>query len=235
MQTLKLKLTPQNLVKFLTTGVFILTVINIFIQFAIYNFGVNDEWFLLFNMDKEVNIPTLYSCILLVMCSLLIKLIAKETKKEHPITASKWELLSWIFLFLAIDEGLQIHEAFIIPSLKPLMPAALTVIWIIPYGILVVFLAFYFLQLIMGLPKRVRNLSILSALIYISGAIGFEIIGSFLVRTSTIRLHGISYGLISTTEESLEMIGLLIFIYALMSYAFYYQKQELNINFHLKS
>ena len=64
---------------------------------------------------------------------------------------------------------------------------------------------------------------------------GFEMIGSFLVRTGDIRLHGISYGLISTTEEALEMTGLIIFIHVLLRYILDYQSQKLKVNLRLSS
>lgn len=76
-------------------------------------------------------------------------------------------------------------------------------------------------------------MTLFSGMIYLIGVLGFEMIGSFLVRTGDIKLHGISYGLISTLEETLEMIGLILFIYTLMIYIFDHQKQKLKIIFHL--
>jgi len=232
---LKLNWNPVILTKFLVGVTCILTLINVIIQFAIYSFGLNDEWFLLFNMDKEVNIPTLFSCCLFLLGSFLIKLIEGKSNKKKIYIIQKWRVLKWIFLFLAFDEGFQIHEAFIIPSFKPLMPPALTVIWVIPYGIFAICCFLYFLPLIMNLPSRIRNLILISGTTYVSGALGLEIMGSFLVRTGDIRLHGISYGLISTLEETLELAGLILFIYALLSYIFNHQKQKIKLNLRLAS
>ncbi len=89
--------------------------------------------------------------------------------------------------------------------------------------------------LLFSLPKKVQYLTFISGFIYLAGALGLEIIGSFLVRTSAIKLHGISYGLISTLEEAFEMTGLIVFIYALLIFAFAYQNQKLKINLHLSS
>ena len=57
-------------------------------------------------------------------------------------------------------------------------------------------------------PKRMPK----KLLVVGSGAIGIEVLGNYLVRTGDIRLHGISYGLITTAEEALEMIGLITFL-----------------------
>ena len=52
---------------------------------------------------------------------------------------------------------------------------------------------------------------------YIIGAIGMEMIGSYAVRSSLIRLHSPWYGAITGLEESLELFGLILLIKALMS------------------
>ena len=57
---------------------------------------------------------------------------------------------------------------------------------------------------------------IISAVIFISGALGFELIGGFWYE-----LRGdenIIYAILTTCEESLEMFGVQVFIYALMFY-----------------
>jgi hypothetical protein len=56
----------------------------------------------------------------------------------------------------------------------------------------------------------------MAATIYIGGAIGVELIGS-----SHAELHGYEnwmYSMIATLEESLEMAGLIVFIWALLNY-----------------
>ncbi len=184
-------------------------------------------------MDKEINIPTAFSCALLLICSSLISLILKEYKNQKNTIENKWNALRWTFIFLALDEGLQIHEAFIIPSIKPMLPTILNIVWVIPYAILSIFAIIYFMPLIQSLPRKLKYLVLLSGTIYISGALGFEMIGNFLVRIGYIRLHSIAYGLIYTTEETMEMAGLIIFIYALLKYVFDYQRQKLKINFHI--
>ena len=52
--------------------------------------------------------------------------------------------------------------------------------------------------------------------VYISGAIGMEMVGSFAVRSGLIRLHSFWYGSITGIEESFEISGLILFLHALM-------------------
>ncbi len=231
----KIRTNPDAVIKLLAATTILLTTVNIAIQIAIYCFGLKKEWFLLFNMDKEVNIPTLFSVILLLICALLISLIHKKLNKQNKKVKKRWSALRWIFIFLSLDEGLQIHEAFAIPSLKPMLPAFLSIVWIIPYGIFATVALIYFMPLINSLPTKLKLKTLLSGAVYLLGALGFEIIGSGLVRTGDIKFHGISYGLITTIEEALEMAGLIIFIHTLLRYIFDYQRQKLRIDLRLAS
>ena len=55
-----------------------------------------------------------------------------------------------------------------------------------------------------------------SGAVYIAGAIGMEMIGSFAVRSSLIRLHSPWYGAITGLEETLELLGIILLIDALL-------------------
>ena len=238
MQKAELHWTPSLILKYLAWTAIGLSSINILIQIAIYQFELKKEWFLLFNMDKEMNIPTLYSVILFLICVSLIRLIkgkSMDINRSRVEHLKRWSRLEWIFIFLAFDEAFQIHETLIISEFKALLPPILSMVWIIPYGILSILLLIYFLPLIFSMPNKVRNLTLLGGFTYISGALGLEIIGNLLVRTGDIRLHGISYGLITTLEETMEISGLIIFIYALTLYQFKYRKKQLNVNIEISA
>lgn len=68
----------------------------------------------------------------------------------------------------------------------------------------------------MHLPAATMLRFLMAATFYIGGAIGVELIGS-----SHAELHGYEnwmYALIATLEESLEMAGLIVFIWALLKH-----------------
>ena len=52
--------------------------------------------------------------------------------------------------------------------------------------------------------------------VYVTGAIAFEALNSWLVRTDQISRSGFYYELISGFEELFEMLGVIIFLYALL-------------------
>jgi hypothetical protein len=171
----------------------------------------------LFDIDREGNIPTLYSAVTELLCAGLLAIIATARKRQEKRDYLYWAGLAIIFLFLAIDDGVALHENIIRPLRTALHTSGvLYFAWVIPYGIFVIILALIYLRFLFSLPVRTRYMIILAGLIYVGGAAGFEMIGG-----KWTELHGqenVAYELITTCEQSLQMAGILVFVYALMSY-----------------
>ena len=184
-------------------------------EIGIYAFDADKNWLLPFNMDREFNIPTLFSSSIMLACAYTLNEIKKISEKH----ASKdWGLLSKIFIFLAIDELFQIHEIFIIPDLRPYLSPALGSTWVIPYTALVIYLGWRFNKFLRSLKKQTRQKFLQSATIFLTGAVGMEVVGSYLVRSGNIRLHSIWYGSITGLEELLEILGLIVFLTTLANH-----------------
>lgn len=173
----------------------------------------------LFYVDMEQNIPTLFSVFLLLFVALLLAVIATLNRKQRDAHMSKWAVLSFGFLFMAFDEAFQVHERLNIPVGTLLGDGSLGVFyfpWVIPGIALVFILGLFFLRFWLHLPATTRFMFLMAASIYLGGAIGIELIGS-----SHAELHGYenwTYSMIATLEESLEMAGLIVFIWALLKY-----------------
>jgi hypothetical protein len=176
----------------------------------------------MFDFDAEMNFPTFYSSITLLFSSVLLAIIAFCHKKaENPYWL--WGGLSIIFLFLSIDEFGSLHERFEAPCLSLLENSGCLELskiffyaWVIPYGLaLIAFVALY-LKFLFKLPRKTMILFIVSGIIYVTGAVGLEVLGGI-----EDRLHSsntLIYLVLCTIEESLEMLGIAIFIYTLLSY-----------------
>ena len=125
--------------------------------------------------------------------------------------------MSIIFLFLSIDEGFQIHENIgDITENYIDSTGFLYFPWVVPYGFAVIVFILVYLKFTLDLPKRTAVLFILSGTVYLTGAIVFDMLGG---READ--LHGfdsITYCILYTIEEFLEMIGVVVLIYALLSY-----------------
>ena len=169
-----------------------------------------------FNFDQEANLPTLYSALALGFCSYLLAIIATLRKLKQGKYTKYWKALSFIFIYLAIDEACSIHE-LLIPVLRNAFDARgfLYFTWVIPGFAAVLIFLIAFRKFIYNLPTKTKTLFILGGVVYLLGALGMEMVGGYLADRSG---YNTIYSLASTTEELLEMFGIVIFINGLLSY-----------------
>ena len=185
----------------------------------------------LFNVNREQNIPTLFSVLLLISCSVLLSLIFYLHRKQVAELKMYWATLAIGFVYMAIDEFAKLHENVGI-LLKPLIGSYshgfLYFSWVIPAMALMIFLAIFYTRFLFKLPKTTRVNFIIAGIIYLTGLLGIEMLGGYYYE-----LHAgenLTYSLISTLEESLEMLGLILFIRALLDYLSAHFS-EITINF----
>lgn len=171
----------------------------------------------LFSVNAEETIPTWYSTLLLFGAAVLLALIAvaKRTDRDHW---RHWAGLAIIFVYLSMDEGAVIHE-IVADSLQNTLTLTgyLTFGWQIIAAPLLIVFGIVYLRFLRQLPARTRNLFVLAGLIYVGGALIVEAISA-----NQYALDGsitIPYLAIATIEETGEMLGISLFIYALLDYA----------------
>jgi len=171
--------------------------------------------FSLFFIDGEGNVPALFSTWLFLINAVLF-LIAWKAAGLAGDSQKIWLVLSIVFIFLALDESISIHERLIDPLRQALGATGIFYYaWIIPYGIGVVLLAIFAIPIFWRMQKRIRFWFGLSAATYLFAAIGLEMIsGKYLVMMN--EKKDIVWILMITLEESLEMVGLIILVYALL-------------------
>lgn len=177
----------------------------------------------LFNVDTEGNIPSWYASICLLAGSILLAAIARLQPRDATPKASDWQTLSIIFLFLSIDELSSIHELLIDPLRAVLGTTGIFhFAWVIPYGLLATFLGLKYLKFLACLPARIRRSLVVAGLLYLSGALGMEMAdGQY---ASLYGEQNLTYAVLTTIEESLEMLGLIVFVYTLLAYVRRYIK-----------
>lgn len=170
----------------------------------------------LFNFDKESNIPTFFSALLLLASAVLLMGIAAVHNRLGN-SWLPWLILGIIFLFLSFDEIASFHEELIKPVRNAIGASGIFYFaWVVPYlFILLAFVAAYG-RFIVNLPRRFMGLFIFSGGVYIFGAMGFELLGG--LHASNSGVTGVLYAVIYTFEELFEMLGIMLFIYTLLSY-----------------
>jgi hypothetical protein len=174
-------------------------------------------WVRMFNLDEEANAPTYYSSFLLLSCSSLLFLIGVLSARCGDRYHLCWKGLGTIFLFLSIDETAQIHEILLAP-VEQYLPSLniLPSLWVLPYGAAALVALAIFVPILVRVPAKVRWAMVLAGFIYVGGAAGVDQIAGIYLTTG--HQKDSVFGLVTLVEESMEMLGLVVFVYALTSY-----------------
>ncbi|WP_291842287.1 hypothetical protein [Maricaulis sp.] len=176
---------------------------------------IEDAWGLvtLFHFDREQNLPTLFS-VLLILASSGLAFLQAEVSPQETRLRTGWIIVSVVLALLAIDEFASIHER-VDAALRyylgsELLPYAA---WPIPYVLGVAALGGALWRWFFALERAQAMYLILSGVIYLSGAVGVELItGQYLAHIDPDHL-GVTNrtrDLLATLEETLEMFGLLV-------------------------
>jgi hypothetical protein len=160
-----------------------------------------------FGLSAERNIPTLFSSVILLASSMLLGYIAYLTRLTGGRYSLFWAGLSLGFLYLSIDETAYIHENF--------SEDIAGWIFVVAPFVLLFFVAY--IRFFLHLPRKTKLLFLSSAILFIGGAFILEFIGSW--QISLAGKNNLATTIVYTTiEESLEMIGINLFIYSLLLY-----------------
>jgi hypothetical protein len=171
----------------------------------------------LFYLDGEANIPTWYSAFALLAAAGLLALIALHRRVCGDQSSVYWASMTAMLGFLSLDEVSQIHEYPVEPMREAIDGTGyLHYAWVIPAAVLTTTVAALLWRFVMDLPRRTRYLFTLAGATFVGGALGVEMISG-----NHIYHHGdrdLGYVLIITIEEWMEMLGVVIFIHALLDY-----------------
>lgn len=85
----------------------------------------------------------------------------------------------------------------------------------IPYGLVVLAIGVSYIPFLFGLPRGIRRLIVIAGSLYVSGALGVELIEGWHYAAHD-EIEDLVYELLVTFEESLEMLGTIVSCYALL-------------------
>lgn len=221
MKASQITLDPTAITRSLGIVTLLLVVAGVAGQLSKYLLGHDNVMGLvpLFYVDNEENIPNFFSMSLLLFAALLLAVIARLNRQRRTPWVWNWSILSFGFCLMAYDEAFQLHETLTRPVEALLGNGHLGMFhfaWVVPGIALVVVLGLSYLKFLWHLPADSRIAFLVAAAIYLGGAIGFEMIGGSYADT-----HGIqnmTYSMLATIEETLEMVGAIVFIRALLIY-----------------
>ena len=170
-----------------------------------------------FYVDDESTVPTWYSSAALGLAATLLAAVGMvKWHAGHPFRFH-WLGLAAIFLLLSADEIAMLHELPIDPLRNAFHTGGMLYYpWVVPALALVLVVGLMYLSFVAHLPPPVRNLVILAGFTFLLGATGVEMLsGAVAHRWGE---QNLTYSMIITLEEFLEMIGVVLFIKALLLY-----------------
>jgi len=216
---MQVKLTPRSITAAFGLTVALLLLAHTIIQMCRFFFD-DDRFYglvFMFSVGADGNIPTYYSAFALLFSSGLLAFTGYLIRKTGRPMMLYWFALSVIFLFMSIDEMLELHERLIEPLRSMLgTSGAFYYAWVIPYGMVVGAIGGVYIKFLLHLPRRTAIGFMVSGIVFVTGAIGFEMLGGMIFeQTGGTDAY---YVFVQTIEEMLEMVGIAIFIYAITDY-----------------
>lgn len=162
----------------------------------------------LFHLDGEANATTWFNSMLVLAAALAC--LAMALAERLPRSPRMWWVLAVTFAVFSLDEFASLHELSS-ESLRELWQTSglLHYPWVLAGAVVAGLVAALCMADVRRLPRRTAQLVILSGAIFVTGAIGVEVIGAWWSSN-----HGelnLTYQSITAVEETLELAGLALF------------------------
>ncbi len=243
--TMVLTIYAKTIVRALIIAVLFITLVSVAARFALYMWG--EEGLLqplrIFDVGEERSIPAWFESLQFLLCSILLAVVAVAKKQRGDRYSLHWSALSIILLLLSLDEVASIHEAIgqqsehLLHSATGFTPSgAITFFWVVPGAAFTLIVVLAYLRFLAQLPQTTRRLFLFAGALFVLGALGIEMLsaqvlsssegivswvvssGSMVDRESASAIPRLIVGLQTSIEEMFEMLGLTVFVYALLAY-----------------
>jgi hypothetical protein len=218
-----LTIDPTLVLRTLLIVIGVLAVLSPATQAMVYRvpeFAGRDLAAALFYMDNEQNVPTLLSTLLLLASATLCAMIAHANHRGRGSYVAHWVGLAVILSALGLDEFASIHERATL-RVRDLLGieegGLLRWAWVVPAGLAVVIFVIVYLRFLGHLPRSTRRGLWAAGILLVGGAIGFEMLSapSYVPGAAE---QSMTYVLLTTVEETLELLGVTVLVYTLLAY-----------------
>jgi hypothetical protein len=170
-----------------------------------------------FDLAFEPSIPNWYSSFSLLGCAFLLGGIAWAKARNRDRWFWHWLILAALFVGLSIDEDVRFHEMLHYAIASRIETHGLLYFpWVIPALIFVAVVGFSYVPFLLRLDRCTALLFVTAGATYVMGAVGMDMIGGVIVERHG--MESVYHSIAQCLEELLEMLGILIFIYALLDY-----------------
>ncbi|MBW3568904.1 hypothetical protein KY385_02120 [Candidatus Parcubacteria bacterium] len=168
-----------------------------------------------FDLDDESSVPTWFSQILFFLIGVLALLAAYLEAKIAP--RRLWQVIGAVGLIFSIDEVAGLHE-FVLQSLhvlffKDATPTSSDNAWLLIAPIILLAASVFAWKMWRLLPRRTLFLFVAAGSIFLVGAIAVDMLTSVVPRESFL-----NQGMLVAFEETLELLGTVIVVYAIVDF-----------------
>lgn len=169
----------------------------------------------LLDVDVEKSVMTWISVLALFMAAFLLFQVGNDATARGSAFRWHWYLLGAIFVVLSLDDFASFHEKVSEILGERVGGSGLTYFaWALPAGVLSLAGLLAFVPFLRSLPPAIAGMFIASAGLFLGGAVGMEMIGGMIAEADGVT--SLRYRIATNVEEGLEIIGVLLFLYALL-------------------
>ena len=223
---MRITISTKSTIRALAVVVLILTLAGLAVQ--VYKVGPllnsgslaaldGDRTIQAFDLEEEANIPTWYSSAALLMCAGLLAVIAAAKKGSGGRYSGRWYGLSFIFLLMSVDESATLHEKVGVAISKVFDTGGLLYYaWVIPAAAFLVIFGLAYLGFFAALPTDTKWLFLGAGALYVGGALALEMAEG--LHNDLYSKSDAMSAVLGGGQDVVEMLGVLVFTYALMSY-----------------
>lgn len=189
---------------------------------SIWVTGTNNKIWVL-DLDFEESLYTWFSTILLSFAALVSLFVGSIKKEGSEKFKRHWMIIGFLFFMLSIDEMLSFHER-VSGMLSNAFPTSgiFEFAWVIPAIFIISFLGLFFWPFIRQLPASVSRTIIIAGAIFVFGAVGMEMVAGLFISENSLNDDAFTspiYRILANIEEGLEVVGVIVFIKALLTQA----------------
>lgn len=171
----------------------------------------------LLDVDVEQSVFTWISVLALFFAAQLLFQLGQEAVARNSRFKWHWLFLAGLFLILSLDEFSGVHEKISAGLASQFDNTGLFYFaWAAPAGLFALLGLAAFIPFIRSFPPRLATLLMLSAAIFLFGAVGMEMVGGAMAEAAG--LDSLAYRLAANLEEAAELSGVFLFIYVLLAY-----------------
>jgi hypothetical protein len=208
-------ITPKNIFLFTLSIISFLLMANIYGIYLLFQDPDSQQTqrvIELFDFNQSSSVPSLFIISMLFLSTCLLIYIGRKAGEKGIY----WYGLAFIFGLLTASKAFHIQKIIFwkIYNFKSTLKVSLFVIGILLFLSIILFFII-FIPFFSKLPKPTLKLIVFSLFIFVIGAVVFDKFGTLYTKVNG---NDLGYYVLYTIEESLEMIGISLFVFGWLKY-----------------